>query len=467
MPRSHRPAAGIQPLVSISLLITFDNREVAVIGTKGQRDIVLAYSVATFDDLTQEQKNALALYKADINTFATAAKDKIIALKEADRLVKASLEEQKNTSRTSMNDVNFHTYLFQKGTNTASAGYIEQLRGIGMTSSRLLRELEPTIQTLREVLKRKKPPAGVKFGQSFYSNFQLRTEGNTVSVWALGNKGGQANVLVATLFDAITDPTKAYDQAAVPRAKRNVFKKKNFPGLYEQPQHYVQDDDGVFTRRYAVMHKRRSALRLLLEYQYLKGRFSPPSVILDEATALAVDPAVYQVQAFEEHQIPDFQAGATLNLRQMLHVHQELGSGDSARGMCLTSVSISQDQLDHSTWKANLKTMYANPGPAFGDDDKTVLVLIDLAQVPTGNQLLYNLYRPDAQGKAQPVTLQTVAGRFANNTHMLDSVSKNREIFLRVLVPSFVVNYDEVKAETEAGDWLPATGGKAKRRGHK
>jgi hypothetical protein len=42
---------------------------------------------------------------------------------------------------------------------------------------------------------------------------------------------------------------------------------------------------------------------------------------------------------------------------------------------------------------------------------------------------------------------------YEGNIHMLNSVSKNREIFLRVLVPSLVANCQEVKAETEAGDW--------------
>lgn len=45
---------------------------------------------------------------------------------------------------------------------------------------------------------------------------------------------------------------------------------------------------------------------------------------------------------------------------------------------------------------------------------------------------------------------------YEGNIDMLNSVSKNREIFLRLLVPSLVANCQEVKAETEAGDWETA-----------
>jgi len=430
-----------------------------MIGTAGQKNIVLAYCIPTFDELTTEQKATLTFCKTEVSAFAKSARTLVQNLKNQDRSAKSALEETKNKKRDALGDKAFHDYLFQKG-NASDPGYIEALRTIGMTSNRLLQELSKSggpVDTLRTALKQKNLQTPVKHQGTNYFKFEVNAAESGVKMIAKGDsKRGVQDSPVATLVEVITDPAKAYDKIAVTNAQRDVFQKKQFPGLYEHPTQYVQDDDGIFTRRYAVMHKRRSALKNLLEFGYLKGRFAYNGATptgMNETAALALDPNVYKVQSFEAKQVPDFKAGDTLNTRQMLHVHQELGSGDSARGMCLTSCSISQDQLQGSAWKANLKTMYANPGPAFGNDDTTVLVLVDLAKVPTGKELLYNLYRPDAQEKAQAVKLSTGSGVFPGNAHMLDSVSKNREVFLRVLVPSFVVNYEEVKQETLAGDW--------------
>ena len=56
--------------------------------------------------------------------------------------------------------------------------------------------------------------------------------------------------------------------------------------------------------------------------------------------------------------------------------------------------------------------------------------------------LLRNLWE-----RAVPVRLVTNAGDFSNNAHMLSSVSKNRELYLRVLTPTFIVNWGEVEPE--------------------
>jgi hypothetical protein len=160
----------------------------------------------------------------------------------------------------------------------------------------------------------------------------------------------------------------------------------------------------------------------------------------------APDPSVKKVQGFEAHQVPDLAAGDDLGTREMLHVHQELGSGPSGRGLCLSSISLSHVEATGGTWRAKVKRSYANSGDPFSGTDN-LLVLVDLSLVPTGKELLYNLYRPEAQERAVPVRLVTNAGDFSNNAHMLSSVSKNRELYLRVLTPTFIVNWGEVEPE--------------------
>jgi hypothetical protein len=213
---------------------------------------------------------------------------------------------------------------------------------------------------------------------------------------------------------------------------------------------YVKDDDNIVTRRYAVMHKKWDVMDLLLDQGYLKGRYAEKQRRLaNPKAALDVDPAAWEVQNFEvnkkqRYTLENRTAGETLNNREMLHVHQELGSGPSGRGLCLTSVSITPTEVENGTWKNKLKKMYANPGPPFEGND-TVLVLVDLARVPKDKKLLYNLYRSDAQEKAQSVGIKRGRTILDDTQHMRDSVTKNRELFLRVLTEDFIVNIDEVK----------------------
>jgi hypothetical protein len=433
-------------------------QEVFMIGTVGQQNIVLAYSVPNYADLPQDARSALASVKEHIEAFTTTVRTQIGILKDRARTDKANLEAQKNQNSKDMAETAFHNYLFKKGD-----GYIARLRTIGLTSNAVWSALNQNIDQLAQRIRQANGSRqkAVDFRGAKYFKFDIRKTVNS-KVLIVALSPGQPTE-VATLFEIITDAASAYTPTTVEGSVRPVFSKKNFLDPSEQSTQYVMDDDGVYTRRYAVLHKRRSALKMLLDNGYLRGRYAPMGAkSLGENEALQEDPNIFKVQDFETVSLRR-DAGTNLNLRQMLHVHQELGSGNSARGMCLTSVSISGQKTKDGTWKNNLKTMYSNPGPAFGNDDKTVLVLVDLAKVPENQQLLYNLYRPDAQAKAQSVTIYKENNEYRDNTHMLDSVSKNREIFLRVLVPSFVVNYQEVKQETEAGDWETAgKKGKAK-----
>jgi hypothetical protein len=112
----------------------------------------------------------------------------------------------------------------------------------------------------------------------------------------------------------------------------------------------------------------------------------------------------------------------------------------------LSSVSLSHLEATSGAWSAKVKTSYANNGTPFAGTDN-LLVLVDLSVVPPGKELLYNLYRPEAQERAVAVRLKTNQGDFSDNAHMLNSVSKNRELYLRVLTPDFIVNWDEIEPE--------------------
>ena len=193
----------------------------------------------------------------------------------------------------------------------------------------------------------------------------------------------------------------------------------------------MKDDDDIFTRRYATMWKGKDVLKSLLGTQagYLKGKFATQNgrTLPKVADPLAPDPNVKKVQAFEAHQVPNLTAGADLETRQMLHVHQELGSGPSGRGLCLSSVSLSQVEATGGTWKTKVKKSYANNGTPFAGSDN-LLVLVDLSLVPPGKELFYNLYRPEAQERAVAVRLKTNQGDFSDNAHAQQRLQEPRAV---------------------------------------
>jgi hypothetical protein len=164
-----------------------------------------------------------------------------------------------------------------------------------------------------------------------------------------------------------------------PRCRKSDF-------VTEETQ-YVQDDDGIYTRRYAVMRKPKDVMSgLVPDGQVVKGKLQHRLGVTNRGgtvNPLAPDPETYQVRDFEDR--VGKPSGTALDKREILHVHQELGSTDAGRGLCLTSVSLSQNQMTGDTWKTNLKTMYCNPGSKFEDPGNTVLVLVDLSKVPSGH----------------------------------------------------------------------------------
>jgi hypothetical protein len=438
-----------------------------MIGQPGEK-VLLGYEFLGFDNWDAEDKKYFThqlkpkqdeIVKA-LATFQTSVKNAIKLLKQNSAAAKQSLETEKN-SKASNGD--FASYLMGKSGYEAT-GYVPKLRLIGVTTQKVLDDakFKSAVSTLNGFFSSLFPPVGVKrmeavqgkkkqeeISITYTIKAAINAAANTVELKATTTAKGEKSATV-TIFKLITDSASAYQAIDTPTSSgtaRPVFKKKGKEDYAAEPTEYVQDDSGVYTRRYAYMHKKKDVYEILLgPTGYARGRFDTKIARAATPGKLDPDPEWRKVQAFEAHQLPGKKIGDQLEPRQALHVHQELGSGPSARGMCLTSVSLTQNEISSKVWKNKLKKTFANNGTPFeATDASTMVSLIDLAQVPTGQEMLYNLYRPDAQEMAQPVTTDTNAGVFHDNVHMLKSVTKNRELFLRVLAPEFIVNWEEIK----------------------
>lgn len=431
-----------------------------MIGIPGSKDIVFGYEVAKWETLNTAEQAALKQVEKELQAFLGGFATKILDLKKTLRERKQDLENAKNKQYGKLGESkDFAAYLMKDG------GYVEQLRQLGMSLAQVKRQYDPAgLKAVRDTLDklngeklkeryRLYGDPGPLGDKDFWElKLELETPEKKVSAWK-----SEPGVKVQ-LVKLITNPAEGYT-SQVTRHARVTYRKKLTADDPEGTE-YVKDDDDVFTRRYAVMYKTQDFINLLLEKgnkgEELQGKFmtrkNPGSftqVQPFEAGRNDKDPWLLNDDGSEK------KAGDPLTLRQALHVHQELGSRDSARGACLTSISLTETASKGDAWKSNpkvMKTMYSNSGEQFqGKRSENQLVLIDFAQVPTGQQLLYNLYRPDAQAKAQAVGIvkpqDTRDETFFNNEHMLNSVTKNREIFLRVVKKDFVVNWSDLKAK--------------------
>jgi hypothetical protein len=431
-----------------------------MIGNPGAKDVALGITIRKYDDLLPEEKIFVQRFKAEIDTYASEVKDAIKAFKSSQRAAKQELEKEKNDNS---GKGDFHEYLFGQG-KYAGKGYIEKLRNIGMSAPQLLKypavvkaftKIKTAVNTpgpLQATYLDNKP---VALDKTLSKPEEKRSEKKNyfVAPWENATTRGLKNKTPNLKFDIAlltihTDPGEAYVKVA--DGTRALYEKKGSAEIGGTTQ-YVKDDDGIFTRRYATMWKGKDVLKSLLDTEsgYVKGKFATAdgSKLPAVADPLAKDDNVFKVQDFEgKKSLPNKTTGATLNTREMLHVHQELGSGPSGRGLCLSSISLTQTEATGGGWQAKVKKSFANNGTAFSGADN-LLVLVDLAAVPTDRDLLYNLYRPEAQERGVPVKISTQAGTFNDNAHMLNSVSKNRELFLRVLVPGFIVNWGDIQPQ--------------------
>lgn len=402
-----------------------------MIGDKTRTDIVLGYSV---EPLSEQDKKIFDPWgKSDIlKQIPPLQKDIEGAIKELRAKTKGDkqrLEAQKVSKMKSGDEETRHDWLFKE--------YVPALRRIGVTTG--------AVQTKVKALQSYKT-----FAQAINNGCSLPKQDSgkyvTLKV-AFDNSGLSICKMVANdklsaafILKFTTEPEQAFTQYAMTTAlARDVYYKK-WSG--DQGQQYVKDDDGVFTRRYGYADKSFEVLNLLLEQQFLEGKYvSDAGAAKTAADATDWNDKILNLTKEEKNKYEIEAADGKLSVRQMLFVHQELGSGDSQRGICLTSTPT--------------YAIPSNQGVFFSAGD-TFKIKVDFALVPTGKQLLYNLYKPEAQAKAQPVAMtkwdkkQNDYIRYAADaTHMLDSVSKNREIFLRVLVPAYIENLAELKVAVE------------------
>lgn len=441
-----------------------------MIGDKTTTNIALGYEVRKYDELTEKEKQVVPdRLSKPIDDFAAAAKQTIKLLKENSATSKANLERTKDENKTKMSDDAFSEYLFgKKGSAHETTGYIPLLRKIGVTANDFLSDvrLVAAVSTLN--LELAKPatatptpstpttpvsptpsspttPSVTPLAKTYTYKAEIDQTKLQVLLKATGSEPAEPIALVTVFTDS-----NAYQEVTGSSAARKVYIKKgkrDFAG--EDETQYVQDDDGVFTRRYGFMHKGKDVIEALLDggSGVVKGKLQAKLGVVKRPGStdpLDADPEIFKVQDFERHRLQKRTVGSDLTTREMLHVHQELGSGDSARGICLTSISLSERQAQSSGWESKTKSTYANDGIPF-KSSTTVLVLVDLAKVPTGRTMLYNLYRPDAQARAAKVKMKKGAQYFNSNQHMLDSVTKNRELFLRVLLRDYIANWTDVE----------------------
>lgn len=404
-----------------------------MIGRAGRQDILLGYNAIP---ITEVEKQIFTPWnKADLANQISGLQDKIktgiTELRANAKAQKQALEEEKKKKMNSGDEDVRHDWLFKT--------YVPRLREIGVTTG----TAQTKIKTLQEY---KNFVQAVNNGCS--APKQDKDSGKFVILKVnIGNEGlsirklvGQEKVGETFIFKFVTKSEEAFEtfaptSVAVPALARVIYFKK-WSG--DQGQQYVTDDDGVFTRRYGYAAKGFDVLDILLSAGFLEGKYAAGAgPAADAGKAIEWDDKILKLTPEEKGKYQIAAKDDKLSVRQMLFVHQELGSGDSQRGICLTSTPTYD--------------IPSNQGVFFTSGD-IFRIKVDLARVPIGKQLLYNLYRPEAQEKAQAVAM-TKFDRKANDyitysadpTHMLDSVSKNREIFLRVLVPDYIVNLAEMK----------------------
>jgi len=196
-------------------------------------------------------------------------------------------------------------------------------------------------------------------------------------------------------------------------AKRQVLiKPGKAPGENNQ---YVQDDRGVFTRRYAYVEKADFQVRSLISQQKWEGQYQQKQDWLGEViNKFALDKRQREKFGFSNQ-------NRTMSQEQMALLHQEKGSGVQQRGASLRSTP---------------KEIYGNAGESFRSAGG-VLVKVDLARVPRGKANLLNHY---SAGGIKDVahTLKT-AGTYQDTGAYVTSVTKNREIYVDTLTPDMFV----------------------------
>ena len=192
---------------------------------------------------------------------------------------------------------------------------------------------------------------------------------------------------------------------------RDVYVKK---GSNKQ---YIEDDRGVFTRRFAYAEKSKKQMDATLNVNKpLLGRYAEAGNSLYKKSDRIKETYGFTTGPDED-----------MNVAEMLYVHQEKGSGDEQRGVSISSTN---------------KPLHGNSGDEFKSPGGYTLK-IDLAKVPKGPDNLFNLYSKRAQDQTIGLERKGAKGKIINDAaeskaHTDDSTAKNRELFLRELRDDWV-----------------------------
>lgn len=191
-------------------------------------------------------------------------------------------------------------------------------------------------------------------------------------------------------------------------------------------EHYVKDDRGVLTARFAY--------RSMNEYQYAELKLKR----LITGRKGLFDPVSEKVRNM--HKLPP----GTPSLQQAIYIHQRYGSGEEQRGVCLSSTphNIVSDQ-----------------GFVFGGLEP-IRIAIDLARIAEGERFLYNLFQdPDFwigldYYRWQKKGASAVPTYTAQETRegLLGSTTKNTELYLFALLWTDVVMVHRWHADTRTWD---------------
>jgi hypothetical protein len=349
-----------------------------------------------------------------VRTFQAAAVKALIDLKIEQRTMRQHLEAGKiNMMDTLSSEQARHEYLFHT--------YVPSLRSIGINLVKAQVAVRGAYLKLNCALNKTEYDTKVHvenrlWGIGVYHRAQEK-------IWKILVFYRNGDGFYRVRDDDLPDKDKL---------KRPVYRKKlgDLAGtaFAMRAAEYVQDDRGVYTRRFASAAKIIDDLRKISTKGELTGRFQQSN---EKNRALTISASMRQ--DFPELADPK---KMKLSLEQMLYIHQELGSGDQQRGICLTS--------------ATKTTHYSNRGAPFLNKH-TYVVMVDLARVPLRKCLLYNLYSQEAQtktiGLARKHEIDPTKVRDATSTkwHTDASTAKNREIFLRVLRMEYIANEVEVK----------------------
>jgi hypothetical protein len=186
---------------------------------------------------------------------------------------------------------------------------------------------------------------------------------------------------------------------------------------------YVQDDMGVFTRRYAYLEKNKHQFRDLLNRHVLEGRWPADQTVKNGRRPYT------QINPGLRDKVSGLPRGETFTHGyQLAYVHQELGSGPQQRGVSATSTPAHE--------------VFSNQGKSFRSEDG-VRIQIDLAKVPIGSTTepeFVNHYAYQARKNAKPLIggYAIIGTEPRGFDHYKWSVKKNRELFLKTAKPAFI-----------------------------